>query len=76
MSTSGARLLWTVLNASGQQRFQRVPEGPQRVGLWQHNMVGGSLQRARTLGTELLDIANAVDDPTFRLIAMRSLGHV
>jgi predicted ATPase len=47
---------------------------PALVGLWQHNMVGGSLDRARALGAELLDIAKGVDDPTFRLIAMRSLG--
>lgn len=47
---------------------------PALVGLWQHNMVGGSLLRARALGAELLNLAESVDDPTFRLIATRSLG--
>jgi class 3 adenylate cyclase/tetratricopeptide (TPR) repeat protein len=47
---------------------------PALVGLWQHNMVGGSLREASVLGAELLRIAESVASPTFRLIAMRSLG--
>jgi predicted ATPase/class 3 adenylate cyclase len=47
---------------------------PALVGLWQHNMVGGSLDHAKTLGGELLAIAAGAENPTMQLIAMRSLG--
>jgi adenylate cyclase len=47
---------------------------PALVGLWQHHMVGGSLKQAKALGAELLEISERVDNSTFQLIAMRSLG--
>jgi predicted ATPase len=47
---------------------------PAVQGLWQFYMVGGNVPKALALGYRLLALADAAGNPTFQLLAHRSIG--
>jgi tetratricopeptide (TPR) repeat protein len=61
-----------------QQLCERLEKSEQLFpvlrGRWNHYLVRGELERARNMGTELMSLAEAQNDPLRRALANRALG--